>query len=81
MDIISNIKNIVGEFTDSYNIDYDRESFICEIEKTFLDDFIYKLKQNSIEIIFLKEIKDNRYTIVALTEPLYEFNNFDDDEL
>jgi hypothetical protein len=80
MDTFINIKNIVGEFTDKIDIDYDRESFICEINKKFLDDFICKVKRNNIEIVFIKEINENHYTIVALSEPIYEFHNFDTDE-
>ena len=66
-DIYGDIKSRLHEFANIIYIDYERESFLLEVHKDYLDEVIKILKNNllSLEIIFQKELKTNILTLLA----------------
>jgi hypothetical protein len=66
-DLYIDVENKLKEFTDIVLIDYERESILLEVHKNYLDE-ILKITKNSLlglEVVFLKEIKKDIYTIVV----------------
>ena len=66
-DLYIDVENKLKEFTDIVLIDYERESILLEVRKNYLDE-ILKISKNSLlglEVVFLKEIKNDIYTIVV----------------
>ena len=64
-DLYIDVENKLKEFTDIVLIDYERESILLEVRKNYLDE-ILKISKNSLlglEVVFLKEIKNDIYIL------------------
>ena len=80
-DVFFDIKTRLGEYTDVIYTDYERESVLLETRRDYLEEVMKLLKTNDyveLDIIFLKEIKKDTYTIIACVPQIIDI--FDQEE-
>tara|TARA_E500000318_G_C3438901_1_gene164177 strand:- start:352 stop:591 length:240 start_codon:yes stop_codon:yes gene_type:complete len=68
MDILINVKIRLEEYTSTIYVDYERESILLEVHKDYFDEVMMEVKKYiDMDVTFVKEIKNNHYTIVIST--------------
>ena len=81
-DIFYELKANLEEFTDKIYLDYERETVLLEARKNYLDELMKILRGSflDLDIVFVKELKQDIVTIIACVPQLIDIYNGIDNE-